>query len=76
MLEAGRHIDLEIDRLLLDVFVDDMLGLPSPPNERFLDALALSFNRASRSHPGFFFRLGKLSVSPKVLAVFLLVLRS
>lgn len=81
ILEAGRHIDLEIDRLLLkelelDVFDADRQGLLPPLNGRFLDALTLSFNRASRSRPAFSLLLGLLTASPKVLAAFLLVLPS
>lgn len=76
ILEACRHIDLEIDRLLLvepelDVCCDDRQGLLPPLNECFLDELTLSFNRASRSRPAFSFLLGLLSVSSKVLVAFL-----
>ena len=81
ILEAGRHCDLEIDRLLLkepelDVFDGDRQGLLPPLNERFLDALTLSFNRASRSRPAFSLLLGLLPASLKVLAAFLLVFPS
>lgn len=81
ILEAGRHKDLEIDWQLLKepelgVFGDDGLGLIPSLNERFLDALTLSFKRANRSRPEFSLLLCLLSVSPVVLVVFLLVLLS
>jgi hypothetical protein len=77
ILEDGPRSDLEIDWLLLEepvmaAFTDNGQGLLPPLDERFIDALTLSFKRASRSRPAFSLLLGLLSVAPQVLAAFLL----
>jgi hypothetical protein len=57
----------------MDEFSDNGQGVLPPLDERFLDALTLSFKRARISRPAFSLLLDLLSVAAEVLAAFLLV---